>query len=130
MCMKKNIFIKVILFLSIPLTAFAFSGCTDKSILPEGYVEVDSLRIKDATIYLSPSGDTSVYQLDVEILPENATNRKLTYYIPSQYLEYVTVDEDGLISAKLQPEDAIRIPITITSTSNKKAKLIAGLIIE
>lgn len=127
--MKKKTFLTLSIFIGALLLVF-IGGCVDSSMLPDGYVEVDSLRIANSTIYLSPSGDTSYYQLDVEILPKNATNQNLSYYIPSKYLNYVTVNKEGLISAKLQPEEGTRIPLTVTSTSNKKAKLIVGLIIE
>lgn len=55
------------------------------------YIEVESLRISNA-----PTGDTSKYKLNVEVLPANATNRKLTYYIPSEYYEFVNVSNDGV----------------------------------
>ncbi|HKL73884.1 MAG TPA: transglutaminase domain-containing protein [Clostridia bacterium] len=127
--MKKQALYKVILIICLLAVALGVSGCVDKGALPEGYVEVESLKINDPTVYLSPSGETSKFQLEVEILPANA-NQSLTYYIPSQYLKYVTVDENGLISAKMQPEEEIRIPLTVTSASNKKASLVVGLIIE
>jgi hypothetical protein len=128
--MKRQVLLRALLIVCILAAVLAITGCVDRGLLDENYIEVESLRIADATVYLSPSGETSKYQLKVDRLPENATNTNLTYYIPSQYLEYVTVDSAGLISAKKEPEEKVRIPLTVTSTSNKKASLIVGLIIE
>ena len=138
----KKVIIKVALIISIILSVFAISACIDKENLPEDYVEVDSLRIEDAEIFLSPSGETSSYQLNIEILPTTATNIKLSYYIPSKYLGYVSVDQNGLIKAIALPvvekdpdnpnEEVAtpKIPLIVTSTSNKNAKLTIMLTIE
>lgn len=128
--MKRQALLRILIIVCILATALIITGCVDRGLLDENYIEVDSLRVADATVYLSPLGETSTYQLKVDRLPENATNKNLTYFIPSQYLEYVTVDSKGFITAKKEPEEQIRIPLTVTSTSNKKATLIVGIIIE
>lgn len=125
--MNRQTLLKFSALICFLVLCVAVAGC---QVLPDDYIEVESLRVEEATIYLSPSGETSTYQLNVEFLPENATNRKLRYYIPSQYLDYVTVDNQGLVTAKMQPEEGTRIPLTVTSASNKKASLVIGIIIE
>ena len=93
------------------------------------YIEVESLRISNADIRLSPTGDTSTYKLNVEVLPANATNRKLTYYIPSEYHEFVHVSNDGVITA-IKESDGKTIPLTVTSTTNKEATLLLSVTVE
>lgn len=107
------------------------TACIDSFGRPSDYVEVERLTVDKASVYLSPSGETSSYQLNVNILPENATNQKLQYYIPSEYLQYLRVTSSGLLSATGQtvPENTI-IPVTVTSTTNKEASLIVSVTIE
>ena len=73
----------LIIFLAVGLLFCLLSACSRiKTVLDdEDYVEVTGLRIDKAEIYMSPAGGASTYQLNVEILPANATNRKLKYYI-------------------------------------------------
>lgn len=97
---------------------------------PSVYVEVEALRIESANVFLSPSGETAKRQLEVEILPANATNRKLIYYIPSAYLKYVTVNETGLITALLTTEEDMKVPLTVTSSTNRNATLQINLVVE
>ncbi len=105
-------------------------ACQDLSYKKQdGYVEVTSLRLAEQDIYMSPSGAPSTYQLQVEVLPSNATNRKVKYFIPSQYLGYVTVTETGLLTAHAITGE-IKVPLTITSTSNEDAKVGAVITVE
>lgn len=93
------------------------------------YIEVESLRIANADIRLSPSGDTATYKLNVEVVPANATNRKLTYYIPSEYHEFVTVSPEGVLTA-IKESDGKTIPLTVTSSTNKEATLSLSVTVE
>lgn len=107
-------------------------GCsmTDSIRGSEDYVEVSGLRIDQAEIFMSPSGTYSTYQLDIQILPANATNRKLSYYIPSEYLYYVSVSDTGLLTAHEETEAGVVIPLTVTSTTNEKAKISLSVTVE
>lgn len=137
----KRAFSKILILIVIIAAAIGITACVDRSVLPDDYIEAESLRVEKAEIYLSPSGETSKYQLEVTVLPEGANNA-LDYYIPSQYLEYVTVSKDGLIQAKAIPTEYIdetdtskgtynpKIPLTVTSASNKNATLTIILTIE
>ncbi|NCA91807.1 hypothetical protein EOM82_00950 [bacterium] len=125
--MRKSYILKLVILCALFVIIFAISGCTN---LPDGYVEVESLRIESANVYLSPSGETAKKQLNVEILPANATNRKLNYYIPSEYLKYAMVDESGLITALLTTEEGMLVPLTVTSSTNKKASLKVNIVVE
>ena len=122
--MKKRVFAAAAIAVFLFLFCFALAGCDliDRSAFPEGYVEVTDLRVKSANVYLSSNGDTSSYQLDVEVLPAKA-NQALTYYVPSQYLKYISVSSSGLITAKEITPDGVVIPVKVTSTTNKNATL-------
>ncbi len=116
----------------VAMMLFLFSGCDveDKSYKKQdGYVEVTALRIESAQVYMATSGDPSTYQVEAEIVPANATNRKLSYYIPSEYYEYVTVDAGGLLTAH-QVTEGFSVPLTVRSTSNKDAKLTVNVTVE
>lgn len=121
----------VLLFIFVVAAAFLLTACVDSFGRPSDYVEVDRLTIEKANIYLSPSGETSTYQLNINILPEDATNQKLTYYIPGEYLQYLRVSSTGLLSATGQtvPDDTV-IPVTVYSTTNKNARLVLNVVIE
>lgn len=124
--MKKCRVLKIFLFI-IALGLLCMLYACDK---PANYVEVETLRIESANVFLSPSGETAKKQLEVEILPANATNRKLIYYIPSAYLKYATVSETGLLTALLTTEEDMTVPLTITSSTNKKATLQVNVVVE
>lgn len=128
--MKKFIIGFITLVLAI-VGVITLTACTDSFGRPSDYVEAERLTVDKASVYLSPSGETSSYQLKVNVLPENATNQKLNYYIPSEYLQYLRVTSSGLLSATGQtvPENTI-IPVTVTSTTNKNASLIVSVTIE
>lgn len=128
--MKKFIIGFLTLVLAI-VGVITLTACADSFGRPSDYVEVERLTVDKASVYLSPSGETSSYQLNVNVLPENATNQKLNYYIPSEYMQYLRVTSSGLLSATGQtvPENTI-IPVTVTSTTNKKASLIVSVTIE
>lgn len=96
-------------------------GCVDKSYIDENYIEVESLKIDNADdIRLSTYGEPSTYKLNVKVWPENATNKKLVYYIPSEYYDYLTVDESGTLRGRSETE-GFSVPVTVTSTTNSKA---------
>lgn len=108
----------------------AMAGLVACQEYPDGYVEVESLRIENANVSLSPTGDTSTYQLEVEILPADATNRKLSYYVPSEYLQYVTVSGTGLITAVSETPTDVVVPLKVVSTTNKNAYLTVNVVVE
>ncbi len=115
---------------AVAIIAGLLTACTIKTaVQDEDYVEVAALRTDISSVALAPLGDASVYQLNVEILPANATNRKLRYYIPSEYLDYVTVSNTGLLTAH-KITDGKTVPLTVTSATNEKAKLTIGVIVE
>lgn len=121
-CMKRTILLSFIA--SVFLLALILSGCTvNQAADEEGYVEVTTVRIPEAKVYLSPSGSTSSFQLTPQIFPENATNRKLEYYVDPQYAGYFTVTPTGLIQALTITNEVFPdgIPLKISSTSNKDA---------
>ena len=115
------------------LALVACSSFNDSSFKDADYIEVQSLRFSGenptAEIKMSSTGVPSTYQLDVEVVPKNATNRALTYYIPSDYHQYVTVNETGLLTAH-RISDGINIPVVIRSTTNEKASISATVIVE
>lgn len=116
--------------LAVALIVGLLTACTVKTALQdEDYVEVAALRTDVSSIALAPLGEASTYQLNVEILPSNATNRKLRYYIPSEYLEYVTVSGEGLLTARKNTDGKV-VPLVVTSTTNEKAKLTVNIVVE
>jgi len=122
-----------ILFIAliVVLAAVALTACTDNlAAKKEGYIEVSSLRVPSASIYLSPSGETSRYQLDVEIVPKNATNRLLYYYVNSADLKYLNVSETGLVTAVAETPKNYKAPIRISSSSNDKASVVVNAVVE
>jgi len=129
--MKKNILRALIISVIAILSVFVLTSCIDDFGRPADYVEVEKLTIDSANVYLSPSGVTSTYQLNVHILPENASNVKLDYYVPSEYMPYLRVSEQGLLSAtgQVTPE-GVRIPVKVTSTTNKNAYLTVNVTVE
>lgn len=126
--MRKYIVMALAIAILVLGFCFALVGCDliDRSVFPEGYVEVSELKVKSANVFLSPQGDTSSYQLNVEVYPANA-NKALTYYVPSKYLKYISVSETGLITAKEVTPDGVVIPLKVTSTTNKNASLIVNV---
>ncbi len=102
----------------------------DKSYIDDDYIEVTSLRINgSANISMSSNGDPSSYQLDIRTVPADATNKKLSYYIPSDYHQYVTVSENGLLSAHSVSGD-VTVPVTVRSTTNPKAQISVSVKVE
>ena len=127
---KNNIYKLFFLVLAVMLLAGALVACHVKTELQdEDYVEVTALRTDEASIYMAPIGDASTYQVNVEILPANATNRKLNYHIPSEYLGYVSVNSTGLLTARADTEGFV-VPLTVTSTTNEKAFLTINIVVE
>ena len=127
---KNKVFGLLFLVVAVALIVGLLTACTVKTPLQdEDYVEVTSLRTDVSSIALAPLGNASTYQLNVDILPANATNRKLRYYIPSEYMDYVTVSSTGLLTAH-KNTDGKTVPLVVTSTTNKNAKLSIGIIVE
>ncbi len=117
--------ILVIIFLL--LLACLFSACEK---MDEDYIEVVDIRVSPSTIYLSPDGETSTYQIpEPTIIPHNATNRKVIYYASPEDLEYFSVDANGLVSAKKLTEDK-KAFIRVSSSTNKTAYTLLTVIIE
>ena len=116
--------------MAIALLAVVVSGCVDKYGVPDGYVEVESLRTDQPSVYLSPAGETASFQTNIEILPQNATNRKLVYYVPSEYKGYVQVSESGLITAVQLTPEGEKVPVKVYSSSNPNAYLTINVVVE
>lgn len=130
--MGKNKFIKLLFLLSVAaLLVCLLSACgkINTALDDPDYVEVTGLRIDKANVFMAPAGGASTYQLNVEILPSNATNRKLKYFIPSEYLTYVSVDNKGFLTAHADTEGVV-VPLTVTSTTNPNAKLTVNIVVE
>lgn len=127
--MKKKLSLALFVILVL-LALLAFAGCEDRYNFGDDYVEVASLRISSANVYLSPTGDTRNYQLEVEILPTNATNRLLRYEVPTKYADYLTVSDAGLLTARKVTPEGVSIPVKVTSTTNKKAYLTVNVVVE
>ncbi|MBO4539960.1 MAG: hypothetical protein J5781_06745 [Clostridia bacterium] len=127
---KNNIYKLFFLVFAVMVLAGMLVACQIKTELQdEDYVEVTALRTDEASIYMSPLGDASTYQVNVEILPANATNRKLNYHIPSEYLGYVSVNSTGLLTARANTTGFV-VPLTVTSTTNEKAFLTINIVVE
>lgn len=127
----KKLLRPILLSICLSVALLFAAACTDTFGRPDDYVEVERLTVEKADVYLSPSGETSTYAVKVNILPENATNRKLDYYVPSEYLQYVRVSSDGVVSATGQatPEGVV-IPVKISSTTNKSAYVTVNVVVE
>ena len=123
--------LSLVLFISLLVVALlVLAGCEDRYNFGDDYVEVTALRISTAEVSLSPTGDTQKYQLEVDILPSNATNRMLYYYVPTEYSDYLTVDENGLITARKVTPAGVKVPIKVVSTTNKNAYLTVNVVVE
>ena len=129
--MGKNNILKLLFLVAVVALAMSLLvSCHVKTELQdEDYVEVASLRTDTASVYLAPLGEASTYQLNVEVVPSNATNKKLNYYIPSEYLSYVSVSSTGLLTAHANTE-GVTVPLTVSSTTNKKAYLTVNVVVE
>ena len=134
----RKFFVTSILTLAICcITALFISGCSpsadspfsDKSYITDDYVEVEAIRADKTDIKMSTTGAPSTYQLAVSILPQNATNQALKYYISSEYHKYLTVSSTGLLTAHTITEGK-SIPVVISSTTNPNAKLTITVLIE
>lgn len=128
--MRKKAVTGLFLILTVVMLAAVVSGCVDKYGVPDGYVEVESLRTDQANVALSPAGDTSTFQTNIEILPANATNRKLVYYVPSEYKGYVQVSDTGLITAVQLTPEGESVPVKVYSSSNPNAYLTINVVVE
>lgn len=127
-----KVYIKLLLIALLTVVfAFTLAACGGNGNIQadEYYVEVTGVRVPSAVVYLSPDGETSSYQLEPTVFPENATNRKLLYYVSPDHLEYFDVSSDGLIKAKKITEEG-SVPIKIYSASNPNAYTIVSVIIE
>ena len=119
-----------VLLVFLAATLLSCDGLNDTSYRKDpDYVEVTSLHIADANIRMSSRGEPSTFQLEVTTMPLNATNKQVTYYIPSEYHQYVTVSNTGLLTAHAVTEDIV-VPVTVKSTTNSKAVLQATVIVE
>ncbi len=122
MKIDKRIFI-IITFLI--LLVCIFTACNDSD-----YIEVTAIRVPTSTVYLSPDGVTSSYQLEKPaIQPANATNTKVIYYVSPEYLQYFSVDQTGLITAKKLTED-VMATIKVYSSTNESAFAMITVVIE
>ena len=133
---KKNLCVVLLTVALLLFIAVISGGCStvksafeDKSYIDDDYVEVTGLRAVSTNIEMSSTGAPSTYRLKVSVVPENATNQKLKYYISSEYHKYVTVDADGLLSAHAVSND-ISVPVIVTSTTNPNAKITFNVKIE
>ncbi len=126
-------YIKTILVIILTLLLMAVVlACTpsDDPRRSEDYVEATGVRVPNAIVYLSSHGATSSYQLEPSIVPENATNKKLVYYATPEALEYFSLDQTGLITAKKIMDDVDSVPIRIYSSTNPDAYTTVSVIIE
>lgn len=126
------LFLAAVIVVTLLCVLCACNGSlNDNSFKGEDYIEVKSLRIADgsANIYMSSSGDPSTKQLNIVTEPADATNKKLVYYVPSDYHGYLTVSETGLLTAH-KVTDGTVVPVTVTSTTNSKATLTVSVVVE
>lgn len=133
---------RLIPLLASLISALAFLSCACADSRPEGYVEVQALRLEggSAKIRMSAqasdsavSSDPSRYRIRVRTVPDDATNKKVSYRIPAKYSRYLTVSPDGELEAKdatIENETPFEIPVTVESTTNKKATLRLSVLIE
>ncbi len=126
-----RIYIKIIIIVLLVLFLFGLASCDgdDSTTADESYVEVTGVRVPSAVVYLSPDGETSNFQLEPTVFPENATNRKILYYVSPENLDYFDVTPDGFITAKRITEEG-SVPIKIISAANPDAYTIVSVIIE
>lgn len=80
----------------------------------KGEILVQSILVEEPTLQLYSNKSKKI---KVDILPENATNKTLTY--ESSDNKIATVTKDGVINALSAGE----VKITITSSNNKKAEV-------
>lgn len=118
--------ILILFILMMPL--ILFTACSPER--DDNYIEVTGIRVPKSTVYLSPDGATSSYQLEPIIVPNNATNRKLIYYVSPKDLEYFSIDENGLIKSKKITEEGRSIQVRVYSSTNEKAFALVSVIIE
>ncbi|MDD4315803.1 MAG: Ig-like domain-containing protein [Clostridia bacterium] len=121
-----------IIVITVLMLIFLVSGCMsdDDPRRDENYVEATGVRVPTSVVYLSSHGTTSSYQLEPTLVPANATNKKLVYYVSPDALDYFTVDQDGLIVAKKIMEDIDSVPLRIYSSTNPDAYTIVAVVIE
>lgn len=82
----------------------------------EGDVKVKSIKTVDKKVVLAP--DTT-WQAEVEILPDDAANKKLEWVSSNDNV--ATVDDNGLISGKAK--GTCKITVATTDGSKKKAAI-------
>lgn len=77
-----------------------------------------SIRIKDSIVYLAPTGTYSKYQLEPEVLPSDAADKRLIYsVVKAEDAQYLTVSQTGLLTA-LGKEKEEAVTVRIKSASN------------
>ena len=88
-------------------TPIAISSCGKK-------IPVTNVKLNDNSIFLSLNGPNSFYKLTATILPENATNKNVSWSSSNEFI--ATVDQNGNVTAKSLGVATI----TVTTESGKK----------
>jgi len=88
-------------------TPMAISSCGKK-------IQVTGVKLNDNSIFLSLNGPNSFYKLTATILPENATNKNVSW--SSSDPSIVIVDQNGNVTAKSLGVATV----TVTTESGKK----------
>jgi len=119
--MKKIDFLKTIAFGLFLICGL--SACQED----DGDIKVSAIAVKEAT-YVSPKmqltlKDNATLQLTPYIMPQNATNQKVSY--SNKYPDLMSVNENGLITAKAIGTDTV----TLTATDGSGTKVSYPVII-
>ncbi|MFI3229689.1 MAG: transglutaminase domain-containing protein [Bacillota bacterium] len=102
----KKITMVVMIMILIGACSLLFTACDLFSSSSTVEVAVESVRVTDSIIYMSPTGDPATATIEASVYPSNATNQGLTYsLLDNADGQYVTVSGSGVLTAKAAKDD-------------------------
>ena len=117
--MRKNILWRVLALMGT--FAFVFAGCSVDSGSGSPSIEVESVSINVSKSFQLKFGTTK--QLEATVLPENATNKTVTW--ESSDPTVATVDSSGLVTAGNTKDE-----VTITAKAGTKSDTVTVKVVE
>ncbi|MDR3186016.1 MAG: hypothetical protein LBU04_04325 [Christensenellaceae bacterium] len=112
--MRKSKLLIFVSFLALIL-AFSFFACAEA-------IQVDQIIVNTSSIELAISGQYSEFQIVASVLPENASNRNVIFFLAdTDSQKFISISSTGLVRAiaGVTPEDK-NCTVRVASVSNPK----------
>ena len=124
--MKKSVIIVIALIYVTAIVLVSFLGLNPKTYNQNIYVEsikitsdreITNIKGEDAIYFINEfkADGTRTVQLNCEVVPDNATNKKVNFTLEKENT-YATVDENGLITITAPGHQVF--PVFITADDN------------